>query len=167
LSSTTPALLDQVQQRAHRHTLRVQRSQSFAVLHQQFKRVLGVGRIVLGTAGLECFAVLRQGRRVDRKEHEEVVLLQRIDPGPLGQLKRDGNGAAESLSHRHLPLVDRIDLVFDARELASLAVRALQTDVVLLVGPIDADEGGELVVAKRLHGVPPAVSSGWSGTRGA
>jgi hypothetical protein len=54
-------------------------------------------------------------------------------------------------------LVDRIDLVFDARELASITVRTLQTDVVLLVGPVDADEGGELV-GKRLDDPPPAKS---------
>ena len=135
----------------------IERSQALTVVHQQFKCMLGVGRIVLGAAGLECFAVLRQGRRIDRKEHEEVVLLQRIDQGPLGQLQRDGDGTAESLPHRDRPLVDRIDLVFDARELASLAVCTLQTDVVLLVGPVDADEGGELV-GKRLHDTPPAKS---------
>ena len=63
----TPALLDQMKQRAHRHALRIERSQAVTVVHQQFKCVLGVSRIVLGPAGLECFAVLGQGRRVDRK----------------------------------------------------------------------------------------------------
>jgi len=58
----TPALFDQVKQCAHRHALRIQRGQSVAVVHQQLQRVLGVGRIVLGSAGFECFAVLGQGR---------------------------------------------------------------------------------------------------------
>jgi hypothetical protein len=58
---------------------------------------------------------------------------------------------AESLAHRQRPLVDGVDLVFDARELVSLAASSLQADVVLRVGPVNADEGGELVVGKRLH----------------
>src|SRR5262249_1738966 len=96
-----------------------------------------------GATGFEGFAVLRQHRRIDGEEHEKVVLLQRIHERPLGQLQRDGNGAAESLAHRACPSLDSIDPMRKAIKLSLRAVGGLQTDVILRISPIDADKGGE------------------------
>jgi hypothetical protein len=82
-----------------------------------------------------------------------------IQTRPLGQLQRHGDGAAEAFVHRASPLLDAINLVLKAIELAWRAVGRLQADVVLGVSPIDADEGGEFTVAWRLHGEPPGVKT--------
>lgn len=127
-------------------------------MQQQIQGELRIGGVILGSTGFEGFAVLRQHRRIDWEEDEEVVLLQRLHERPLGQLQRDGDGAAEALVHRACPLLDSIDPMRQAIKLWLLAIGGLQTDVVLRIGPIDADEGGELTVGKRLHDAPPTVS---------
>ena len=111
--------------------------------HQKIQRQLGIGRIVLGPAGLEGFAVLGKGQRVDRKEHEEVVLLQRVDDRSLGQFEGNRDGATEALLQRSRPLIDARNLVGNAIELALIIVGRLQADVVLRICPINADIGRE------------------------
>ena len=69
---------------------------------QQIERELGIGGIVLGAAGVEGLAVLGQGRRIDREEHEEVIVLQRVDDRSLGELKSTPRWGHQSAGAAHL-----------------------------------------------------------------
>ena len=71
----TPPLLNQVHQRAHLDALRLQRFETLAMTQHQVEGELRIGGVVFGARRFERFTVLRQHRRVDREEHEEVVLL--------------------------------------------------------------------------------------------
>src|SRR5204863_2156413 len=86
-----PALLDQLLQRAHGHALRLEAAQLVAVVTQQFECELGVGGIILRTARREGLAVFGKRRRIDWKQDQKVVLLQRIDQGSFADLETDGN----------------------------------------------------------------------------
>ena len=92
---------------------------------QQIQGKFGIGGIVLGAAGFEGLTILGQGRRVDRKEHEEVVLLQRVDNRALGQFQSNRDGAAEALVQRLRPLIDGRHPVGNAIEFARLVTRRL------------------------------------------
>ena len=107
--------------------------------------------------GFEGLKILGQGRRLDRNEHKEVVLLQRVDNGALGQFHSNGDGTAEALAQRVRPLIDGRHSVGNAIEFARLVTRGLQANVMLGIRPIDADICGELMSGWRLHVVAPKV----------
>src|ERR1700674_137563 len=136
-------MLGQAEQGAHGHTLRLQRRKSLWMSQQKIEGKFGVGGIVLGPAGLEGFAILGQSRWVDWKEHEEVVLLQRVDDRALGQFKSNRDGAAKALVQRLRPFIDAGHLVGNAVELASIVTGYLKADVMLGIRPIDANVGRE------------------------
>ena len=63
----------------------------------------------------------------------------------LGELEADSDAAArKALAQLMGPVLDGLGAVLDDRELDGVAACDLQADVVLSVGPVDADEGGEL-----------------------
>jgi len=53
------------------------------------------------------------------------------------------------------PLIDALHLMGYATELAPITAALLQADVVLSIGPIDADIGGKCLRVWRLHVAPP------------
>jgi precorrin-6B methylase 2 len=63
---------------------------------QEIERQFRVGRIVLGATRLERLTVLGERRRVNRKQREEVVLLQCSDDRPLGQFKGNRDRTTEA-----------------------------------------------------------------------
>src|SRR5262249_17752645 len=89
-------LFGEAEQGAHARALRLQRGKSLWVPHEKIQGKFGIGGIVLGATGFEGLTVLGQGRRVDRKEHQEVVLLQCIDNWALGQFNSNRDGTAEA-----------------------------------------------------------------------
>jgi hypothetical protein len=72
--------------------------------------------------------------------------LQRVDDGPLGQFQCHGDGATEALVHRRSQLFDAIHLMWELIKFSLLAVGGLQTNVVLCVSLIDANEGSKYLV---------------------
>ena len=62
------------------------------MLEQELKLEFGVGRVVLGVAGREGFAIPREGEGIDGKEHEEVILAQGVDDGAFVELEANGDG---------------------------------------------------------------------------
>ncbi len=67
--------------------------------------------------------------------------------GPVRQLEADGDGtAAEALAQALCPGVDDGGSMLDDGELEVVGAGDLEANVVLAVGPVDADEGGELVL---------------------
>ena len=146
VANQSPALFDQVEQFAHLCTLRLERLENIAVMEEQLQGVFRIGGIILCSTGFESLAVLRQCGRVDWKEYEEIVLLQRIDDGSFGQFQCHGDGATETLVHRGSPFLDAVHGMWELTKFSLLAVGGLQTNVVLGVRPIDANEGRVILV---------------------
>ena len=150
-------MLGQAEQGPHGYALRMKRFEPLRVVQQQIESHFGIGRIVLGPTGLEGDTILCQRRWVDWKEHEEVVLLKRIDDRAFGQFKGNRNPAAKSLIQGFRPFIDAGHLVRNAGELALIAASSLQTDVVLGIAPIDADIGRKWLGTCRFHVASPKV----------
>ena len=64
---------------------------------------------------------------------------------------------AKALAQRACPRCDGIRAVRQDGEFPLIAMRSLQADVVLGVGPIDADEGRKFNIRMWLHDFAPAV----------
>ena len=82
-------LFGEAEQCAHVLALRLQRGKSLWVAHEKIQGKFGIGGIFLGATGFESLTLFGKSRRVDGKEHQEVVLLQCVDNWALGQFKTD------------------------------------------------------------------------------
>ena len=85
-------MFDELFEGAHRRALGLQGRELIAMFEQEFELELSVGGIVLGMAGCEGFTVSCEREGIDGKEHEEVVLSQRIDDGAFIEFETEGNG---------------------------------------------------------------------------
>ena len=135
---------DELLQRAHGAALRIERGESVSVTEQQVQSDLGIGRVVLGTAGRERLSVLGECCRVDGKDDEEVVLLKSGDDGPEGKFEANGNRlAVESQAQLCRPCVQLFRCVDEDLTFEPVLSGHFEAYVMLLVGPVEADEGGE------------------------
>ncbi len=135
------AMFDELFEGAHRRALGFQRRERIAMFEQEFELELSVGGIVLGMAGCEGFTVSCEREGIDGKEHEEVVLAQRIDEGAFVEFETDGNRLSlEALAQGTHPLIDGFWRVYKDTELACLRASRLQADIVFGNSPVDADE---------------------------
>jgi hypothetical protein len=104
----------------------------------------GVARIVLRSAVGKRLAVSGQTGGRQREEHQEVVFEECVGNGAAGLLEADGDRpAAEPLAKATGPLVDGFRRVGQLGVLGQAAALIVEHDVVLLVGPIQADKRGE------------------------
>ena len=62
-----------------RHRIRVPGPELVAMFAQQVQQEGGVRRVIFRAAGVEGFAIAGQRLGIDRVEHEELVLHQRVD----------------------------------------------------------------------------------------
>ena len=85
-------LFGEAEQCAHVLALRLQRGKSLWVAHEKIQGKFGIGGIVLGATGFESLTIFGKSRRVDGKEHQEVVLLQCVDNWALGQSRATAMG---------------------------------------------------------------------------
>jgi hypothetical protein len=134
-------MFDELFEGTHRGALGLQGRELIAMLEQEFELALGISGVVLGVAGCEGFTVPCERERIDGKEHEAVVLSQRLDNGTLGEFETDGDRL--SLEPRAQGTHPRIDSFWRVRkdaELACLGARRLQADIVFGISPIEADE---------------------------
>lgn len=124
------------------------------MLAHEPRQQLRVAGIVLGAAGKDGLAVFRQLFRIERKQHQVLVLHQRVDQRPARCLEAHGDRpTVEPRPQLRGPVVDccgslRQNLVFRDRVLGGRQ----QTQGVFLVGPIDTDPRG---VLGRAHGNSP------------
>ena len=158
VADQVPALFDQLLQSAHGRAFRLEAAQLVAVAAQQFERQLGVGGIILGPARRKGLAIFGERRRIDRKQHQEVVLLQGIDQRSLADLQTHGDGSAtKALFQPTRPLRDGLGPVEQDATFPLVTVRRLQADIVFGIGPIDTDEGSKFSVGLSFHDSPPRV----------
>jgi hypothetical protein len=122
-----------------------QRLELLAVANQELQGDRRVSGIVLGAAWRERAAVLRECAGVDGEDDEHVVLEECRDDRAVGQLEAHGDATArETLAQLLGPVLDGPGAVLDDGEFDGICAGDLQADVVLPVGPVDADECGEL-----------------------
>ena len=99
------AFFEQTLECAHASALRFQGLQLVAVAQEDLERDFRIRGIGLGMTWLEGLAVFCQRCRIDREEHEEIILLQRIDQRTSGNLKTHRHRfAIEALSEGAGPL---------------------------------------------------------------
>ena len=111
---------------------------------EEIEGEFGVGGIILGARWNKRFTIAREHRRIDREQHEAVVLLQCIDERSLVEFQRDGDWTcAEALAQRVYPLIDRFGAMCQHEAFTCSCPFGQQTDVVLGIAPIDADTGSE------------------------
>ena len=150
--SDPDAVLDQVTSRldeppegAHVVALTAKRRELLRMTAQQLERQRRVGRVVLGAARDEGTTVRGERARIHGEDDEELVLEQRRHDRSLGELEAHGDGAtSEAFTELARPGVNDSWTVFEHGSLAIGRTRDLKADVVLAVGPVDADEGREL-----------------------
>src|SRR5215475_2932163 len=136
-------LLDQRGQGSHWRALRFKRLQLLWVAYQQLERDLGIAGVILGAAGNECLTILSQHGWIHGKQHQELIALQRMHQRAFGHFQANGNRPTEALIQRSGPLLDRLRAVSHYALLALLRAGTLQTEVVLLIGPIYPDQRRE------------------------
>ena len=109
----------------------------------QFAEKVGIGRVILGPARGERLAITRQGHRIDRKKHNEVIAHQGMDEpaGGLLQAQRESLMRKPSTERRD-PSVKRFGAAFNHRALDLALPASLQADIDFLVRFIQANEGG-------------------------
>jgi hypothetical protein len=137
------APLDQPPQRSHVRALWLQWLELVAVADQQLQDHLGVGRVVLGAARREGLAVVSYRRGLHQKQAKEIVLEQcRDDRAPAQLHAHRYRSAAEALPQLARPSLNGPWSVLQHQPLALGAAGNLQAHVVLLVRPVDTNEGG-------------------------
>jgi hypothetical protein len=78
------------------------------------------------------FAVLRQGERIDGKEHEEILGAQRGYDGPCIQFQAYRDGLSVEWRAQGLaPRINRLGAVFEYEKLPSRSASSLEANIVL------------------------------------
>jgi hypothetical protein len=143
-----PAAFGQESQRAGRDIVWPPNPQPSVMLANEAGQQLRVDGVILGAARGEGFAVLGELLRIEREQHETVVLHQGIDQRSARLLEADGDRPAiETLPQSGDPFVERDGVLRHCRVFDHTVVRE-QADGVLRIGPIDADED---CVRMRVH----------------
>jgi hypothetical protein len=151
-------MVDELFEGRHRGALGVEGLEFVAMREQELKLEFGISGIVLGVAGREGFAVLGQGPRIDGEQDTKFVLTQSIDERAFIEFEAHGHGASfEALSSGTCPRSDGLWFVLQKHELPVVSADGLSADIVLSLGPIDANEGGKRFLRSTWPGVPPGV----------
>ena len=96
------------------------------MFEEQFDLEFRIGGVVFGPAGGKCFAVLGHSQRIDRKEHEELILTQRRHDGAFIEFEAHSDRLSmESRAQALDPRVDRFGAVFEDEKLPSLSAGGL------------------------------------------
>ena len=96
------------------------------MFEQQLDLALGIGGVIFGMARGERFAVLRQGERIDEKEHEEILGAQRVYDGPFMEFQAHSDGlSVEERAQGLDPHINRLGAVCEYEKLPSRSVRSL------------------------------------------
>ena len=145
---------------ARRDGIRVPGPELVAMFAQEVQQEGGVRRVVFGPAGVEGFAIAGQRLGIDRVEHEELVLHQRVDhrASPLF----DGNPhgpAPKPLAELGDPAVQHVRLLLE-RELFHRAARGgLELHRVRAISPIESDVHRDVLII--LHGPSGSGTHAW------
>jgi len=132
---------DALGQRAPLWALRLARLPLGALGAPELEVACGVRGIILGAAGGERLAVPCAGAGSDGAQDEDRVWAQRGNPGPLSELQAYGAGVtAAALAQGPAPGIDGFRGRVEATGLAYGGASGLETERLLGLGPVDADE---------------------------
>ena len=120
------AMFDELRSGTHRRALGGERRELGAVCEQQLDLELGIGGVICGMARGKRFAVLRQGERIDGKEHEEIIGAQRGYDGPFLEFQAHSDGwSVEARAQGLAPRIHRLGAVCEYETLPSLSASRL------------------------------------------
>lgn len=149
-------MFDDLLQGGHRSALGLEGFEPFGVLDQQVELQTGIGGIILGAAAGECFAILGQGLGVDGEQDDPVVLAQGGDQGSFVELEAYRGGLAiESALQAERPVLDGLGVMANDGLFIVIGICGPQTDIVLRVGPVNANERGKSGIGCVFHLSPP------------
>ena len=118
VADEAPAVFNELRQGAHRGAWRDKGGKFVTVFEQELDLEFGIGRVIFGPARGKRFAVLGHGERINGKEHEEIIVLQRRHHGAFIEFQADGNRLAiEPCAQGADPRVDHFRPVFETQEL--------------------------------------------------
>src|SRR5205807_639928 len=101
--------------------------------------------IVFAKRRRKGLAILGQGHRIDRIEHQEVVLQQSINERSAGLLETNGEGLSlKAGAQCQRPIIQGFRRVFDGGFFTTTSGFVIETDGVFLISPIDRNQGGKV-----------------------
>jgi len=114
--------------------------------------LLGIGGVVFGTAGGKRFAVLGHGERMDRKEHEEIIVAQRGHDGPFIEFQAHSDRLAVETRPEGLdPGMNRLRTMCNAQKLSLYGTSGLEANSVFCISPVEANKGRKCFGYLWLH----------------
>ena len=139
------AFFGQAEQGASVLILRLQGSQSISMIAHHFLLELCVGAVVLGSAHLKGFAEAAQSFGIDRINDDKVVGHQGINDGAARSFNaQDDLSYGKALSQLSHPPMNGFRVLLD-HVVFGLALARTKPKVVLLIGPIQADRGDDVI----------------------
>ena len=153
VADQAPAVFDALRSGAHRRAVGGERRALVAVCEQQLDLERGIGGVIFGMARGKRFAVLRQGERMDGKEHEEIIGAQRGHDGPFLECQAHRDGLSVAARAQGLaPRIDRLGAVCEHEKLPSLSASSLEAHIVCGIRPVEANKGRKGCACLWLHG---------------
>ena len=144
------AVLAEQLEPARRDRIRPPGAELRAVGAHQVEQQRRVGRVILSAAGMEDLAIARQRLGIDRVEHEELVLHQRVHHRAFALFDGNPHGPApQPLPELGHPGVQRVGPLLEIDLLHRAARRRLELHRVPLIPPIQTDVRRHVLV---LHG---------------
>ena len=102
---------------------------------------------VLGPAGREGFAILRQRQGIDREEGQKVIRAPGGDQGAFVEFETDGYGLAGApRAQRGDPHVDGLGGVLELKALTFCGASSLKTNIMFGIRPVDPNKGSKCFV---------------------
>jgi hypothetical protein len=117
------------------------------VSKQAFELEFGISGVIFRVAGGEGLAVPGEGERMNREQDEELVFAQCGAQGPLVEFQAHSDRlASKALAKGTDPLGNGCGSVGQNPALSFVGVSGLEAEIMLGIGPVDADESGEWLV---------------------
>jgi len=156
---------DELHSGAPRRALGRELGELVAVCEEQRDLEFSIGGIIFGPARGNRFAVLRQGERMDGKEHEEIIGTQRRHHGPFMEFQAHRDRLSVKAHGQGLdPGIDRFGAVCEHEKLTLRRASGLSAHIVFGIGPVEANKGGKCFACLLLHVGSPSVW--YSGAKG-
>jgi hypothetical protein len=156
VSDQAAAMFPELFEGTQNRTLGLKGLERIAMREQACKEEFGGSGVVLGLAGGAGLALPCQHEGIDGKEHQQVILAQRIDDGALLEFKTEGTRLpVEPRAQGAHPRIDGVWLVCEDAALALRGARRVQTAIVFGISPVAADAGCKRMHRETPHGSPP------------
>src|SRR5574341_1483423 len=135
---------DQSGQFARRRIVGQPDRQAVAMMQKQLQQQGRIGPVILGATGSECFPKAGQALRINGIKHQVGVATERKEQRSTRLLQSNGDGlGAKALLELCDPGSDGFRSVLHRGVFEMAAVGLSQTDIMFMIGPVDANQCGE------------------------